>query len=307
MKLKLHIAFLLIVMNVFSQKNNSNLTFSVNLLNETFGSGQNTTTSGISPAYCYNDQVSGTCFGNSLYLNDNQYVVTKAISPNNPVWFAFNDHSSAGLDLNGRFLAINIGSAAGSYGILYQEKIFNVVPNLPILVEAYLANLITPGFVGDDPGVIFEIRTSTGVLISQHSIPYIPKTGTWLLETVNLGAVSVGTPYLNFIIRSGSIMYNGNDLAMDDIRVYQNSSLKTNESVFNQVVVYPNPVSTTLNIDNVALDEAFVYDVFGHLIKTEKFGGGIKNVIDLKGITKGIYFINLQSAGISATRKIIVE
>jgi hypothetical protein len=37
---------------------------------------------------------------------------------------------------------VNIGDAAGNYGVLYSKPIVDVIPNQPINVEVYLANLL---------------------------------------------------------------------------------------------------------------------------------------------------------------------
>ncbi len=214
-------------------------TFS-NLLNEDFGIGSNTTTPGIAAAYCYNDQCSRACNNtsdpNDPYrdrLEDGQYVVTRQIIPNNGNWWVARDHTSTvpspsnptgTFNPNGRFLAINVGAAAGVNGILYSKKIYDVIPNEDIIVEAYVSNLLlsTSG-APHNTGFTYEIRTSTGFLLaSEPSIPdLLPRTSTWLLRTVNLKPGGAVTPYLVFNVLSSSTEYNGNDAVIDDIRVYQ--------------------------------------------------------------------------------------
>jgi large repetitive protein len=222
-------------------------TFS-NLLNETFGSGANTTTPGIAAAYCWNGQpypASTPCgttpvgFTSPVYcgqytIEDNQYDVTRAIIPNNCAWFAFRDHTSNGTDPNGRFLAVNIGGAAGANGILYSKKINDVIPGQPIIVEAYVANLLRANLVGGvDPSFSFEVVNNAGVVLAQlppipptpnplgiPPIPTITRSNTWKLQTVTLTPPGTDTS-LTFNIRSGSTQYGGNDALIDDIRVYQ--------------------------------------------------------------------------------------
>lgn len=209
-------------------------TFS-NLLNEDFGIGANTTTPGIASAYCFHDLdvVPSTCSNPALTLEDNQYVVTRGLVPNNPAWFAFRDHTTAGANPNGRFLAVNIGEAAGPNGVLYSKVINDVIPNQPVIVEAYLANLLRANFVGAvDPSFSFELVDSSGNIIAQQPpipptpnptgippIPTIPRSNTWVLRSVSLNPGNNTT--LTFRVRSGSIQYNGNDAAIDDIRVFQ--------------------------------------------------------------------------------------
>ena len=211
-------------------------TFS-NLLEENFGIGPNTTTPGIASAYCYHnlDVVPSTCPNKALTLEDNQYVVTRGIVPNNAAWFAFRDHTSAATtpNPNGRFLAINIGGAAGANGILYSQIINDVIPNQPVIVEAYLANLFRANFVGGaDPSFSFELVDLAGNVIAQQPpippnpnptgvppIPPILRSNKWELRTVSLNPGN--NTSLRFNVRSGSVVYSGNDAAIDDIKVYQ--------------------------------------------------------------------------------------
>ena len=205
-----------------------------NLLNEDFGSGANTTTPGISSNYCFNNQPypAGSPCGNavagfstpaacgSYYVDDNQYVVTSALNPNICVWFDYRDHTSNGTNPNGRFLAVNIGSAAGAYGILYSKPIVGVIPNQPVKVELYLANLLRAGANLADPDFILELVNASGTVVATQNTGIIDNiTDGWQFKqiTLNPGA----NTSLTFVIRSGSTEYVGNDAAIDDIKVYQ--------------------------------------------------------------------------------------
>lgn len=208
-----------------------------NLLKEDFGIGDNTTTPGIAAAYCYHDlNLPSTCTDKRTTLEDGQYVVTKAIIPNNGAWYEFRDHTYNGANKDARFLAINIGGAAGANGVLYSKVINDVIPNQPVIVEAYLANLFRANFTdGVDPSFSFELVNAAGTIIAQQppippnppapnptNIPPIPpilRSNKWELRTVSLDPGNNTT--LTFRVRSGSIDYNGNDAAIDDITVYQ--------------------------------------------------------------------------------------
>ncbi|MGY0392656.1 T9SS type B sorting domain-containing protein [Bizionia sp. KMM 8389] len=194
-----------------------------NLLFEDFGEGGNTTTPGIASAYCFHDQTifPSLCSPtNNPRLEDNQYAVTSAIVPNNPAWHPYRDHTSNGTNPNGRFLAINIGSAAGPNGILYSKPIENVLPNQEILVDLYLANLLRVGVGGADPDFILELVDTSGNVIASEATGIVDNTvDDWQLKSVSLNPGN--TTSLTFQIRSGSIVYGGNDAAIDDINVYQ--------------------------------------------------------------------------------------
>ncbi|WP_130734852.1 T9SS type B sorting domain-containing protein [Flavobacterium sp. J27] len=206
------------------------------LLREDFGSGANTTTPGIAAAYCWNNQpypASTPCGNNTIpgystvcgsyTIEDNQYDVTRAIIPNNCNWYPYRDHTQVltGVpDPNGRFLAINIGSAAGNYGILYSKVINSVLPNQPVLVDLYVANLLNAGVAGADPDFILELVDPSGTVVASQATGIIDNvTDGWQFQTLSLNPGNNTT--LTFNIRSGSILYGGNDAAIDDIYVRQ--------------------------------------------------------------------------------------
>ena len=219
-------------------------TFS-NLLFEDFGIGANTTTPGIASAYCFNNQqLPSTCPNPTQQLEDNQYVVTSAINPNNGAWFQFRDHTSASpgpINPNGRFLAVNIGGAAGANGVLYSKTISSIAPNQPIIVEAYLANLLRSNFTGgSDPSFVFEVRNGATLLAQSPVLPAtdpILRSDTWQLKSVSLNPPVGGfPPVITFNVLSGSTDYGGNDALIDDIKVYQLPQLCTTQRCFPLVV-----------------------------------------------------------------------
>ncbi|ELY2018616.1 hypothetical protein SL053_002547, partial [Flavobacterium psychrophilum] len=205
-----------------------------NLLFEDFGIGANTTTPGIAAAYCFNPQAypAGQPCGNAVtgfpasacgtwYLADNQYVVTSLLNPPNCLWaFPYRDHTSNGTNPNGRFLAIDIGSAAGPNGVLYSKTINNILPNQPVIVEVALANLTLAGINVANPSIILELVDGAGMVVaSQNTGDILNTVNAWQLKSLTLNPGANTT--LTLKIRSGSIRYDGNDIAIDDINVYQ--------------------------------------------------------------------------------------
>ncbi|MFD2550708.1 T9SS type B sorting domain-containing protein [Bizionia sediminis] len=281
-----------------------------NLLFEDFGEGRNTTTPGIAPAYCFHDQ---TIFPslcppfNNPRLEDNQYAVTSAIIPNNPNWHPYRDHTSNGTNPNGRFLAVNIGSAAGPNGILYSKPINNVLPNQDIIVDLYLANLLDVGVAGADPDFILELVDGSGTVIASQATGIIDNTvNAWQLRSVSLNPGSNTT--LTFQIRSGSILYNGNDAAIDDINVYQVPIVCTTEvnfpividsnQAFSAQVVSATDVSCfgsndgqiTLAAANFQLPYGFDYSIDGGTTWTNS----TSSPVTISNLPSGTYNVNIR-------------
>jgi hypothetical protein len=297
-----------------------------NLLYETFGSGVNTTTPGIAPSYCWNNQnyppglpcgnnpVTGyptticksSAGTNTWTIEDNQYDVTSNINPNNCSWFAYKDHTSDGADPMGRFLAINIGATAGINGVLYSKYINGIIPNQEITIELFVGNLIKIGVVNAaDPVFTIELVDANDIVVVSQSTGLIPKSNSWQLRTftVNPG----NNTSLNFKIRSASNLFNGNDAVIDDIKISQLPILGFSETVFDKVSIYPNPTPGEFHIDNVALERITIYDPLGNLIKELSFANSLNNTINLATLSKGVYFMNLQAEGVTTFKKIIVE
>ncbi len=207
-------------------------TFST-LLEENFGSGNPTTTPGIASAYCFNDQrIVGPYPCGQRSVEDNEYSVASFFwrsddpsSTNVGAWFNFKDHTTNGTDPKGRFLLVNIGNAAGNYGVLYSKPIVDVIPNQPLNVEVYLANLLRAGVNGANPDFIIELVDPLGNVVASQFTGVIagsttsPDRNKWVFKQLSLNPGN--NTNLTFRIKSGSILYNGNDALIDDIRVYQ--------------------------------------------------------------------------------------
>ncbi|MRX70438.1 hypothetical protein GJU42_20870, partial [Flavobacterium resistens] len=199
-----------------------------NLLKEDFGRGAPTTSPGIAAAYCFNNQDVNihTCPNPTRSVEDNQYSVASFFWRNDTAWYPFKDHTSNGTVADGRYLLVNIGSAAGDYGILYSKPIADVIPNQPVKVDLAVANLLNAGVDGAAPIVRFELVDPSGNVVARVDTGKIaeakndPNRTKWIeIPTISLNPGN--NTNLTFVIRSGSLEYNGNDLLIDDISVYQ--------------------------------------------------------------------------------------
>ena len=85
-------------------------------------------------------------------------------------------------------------------------------------------------------------------------------------------------------------------------------SLGIEDSVFDKVVMYPNPTKGEVNINNISLDKATVYNSLGQLVKSFVFNSGdTNNTINLSDLPKGIYYVYLISEDAASAKKVIVE
>ena len=165
----------------------------------------------------------------STYLNDGEYVVSRRLNPNNSAWNPPVDHTGL---TNGRMLFVNVGDILGSAGaILYQREMNDVMPNQPIQFSIAIFNLIStrgtnPGAA--NPDLTIELYDSEAAIlantpiISQHigSPPKSTSPSDWREYSLSLNYTGSSTR-LFAVLRSGSLVTNGNDVAIDDIYLYQ--------------------------------------------------------------------------------------
>lgn len=86
------------------------------------------------------------------------------------------------------------------------------------------------------------------------------------------------------------------------------STLGIEDSVFDKAVVYPNPTKGVLNIENVSLEKADVYNVLGQVVKSFTLNSSnTDNKINLSGLPKAVYYVYLINENAASVKKIIVE
>ncbi|KQB38712.1 leucine-rich repeat domain-containing protein [Flavobacterium aquidurense] len=86
------------------------------------------------------------------------------------------------------------------------------------------------------------------------------------------------------------------------------STLGIEDSVFDKAVLYPNPTKGEVNINNIALEKATVYNSLGQLVKTFTLNSSnTNNTINLSGLPKGVYYVYLINKDAASAKKVIVE
>ncbi|NQX85096.1 MAG: T9SS type A sorting domain-containing protein [Flavobacteriaceae bacterium] len=88
---------------------------------------------------------------------------------------------------------------------------------------------------------------------------------------------------------------------------YSLATLRKNDNnqSLNDIKVYPNPASSELSIEaNLTIDNLSIYDINGRLIDSiQNANSELK--LDVSNLTKGIYFIEIQSGNIKQTLKFV--
>jgi hypothetical protein len=77
---------------------------------------------------------------------------------------------------------------------------------------------------------------------------------------------------------------------------------------FEDIVLYPNPSKGLMYLDYKDLEEVIISDVFGKQVKTILYTPGENaTVIDMTGLSSGLYILVIKSQGNELFRKIVVE
>ncbi len=88
--------------------------------------------------------------------------------------------------------------------------------------------------------------------------------------------------------------------------------LSVNEEELNgSISLYPNPATSTFYIKNgsfINLKKAVIYDISGRLISNVDISNTSRiKTIDVTGVSKGVYFVNIHSDNAMITRKMILD
>ncbi|PXY39241.1 hypothetical protein DMB65_18495, partial [Flavobacterium cheongpyeongense] len=225
-----------------------------NLLQEDFGKGGYTTTPGISPVYCFEDESTphpaswpvATCGPITDYqINDGKYAVASSIKTNfGGTWIVAKDHTTP-TDALGRFLCVNIGSSAGVGGIIYSKPIKDVIENQPVLISLWAENLMksSTGSEYSNPKLTIQLVdnldpvTGGGTIVATTDTanPWdVPRNEKWEYKELSLNPGTYKN--LSFVIRSYNTAFSGNDVLLDDIWVRQIPKSCGNEKSFPIVI-----------------------------------------------------------------------
>ena len=136
-------------------------------------------------------------------------------------------------------------------------------------------------------------------LSAQNVTPNFPYTGTWydLMDETGNTSINVANVATPINIPAGGFKIYGNQnitLSADDFK----TSL--------DLVVYPNPVSTTFQI-NKPVDTVSVYDILGKLIIQFKgdFQSGYE--FDVSKITQGLYIVKFDYLTNTVSKRLIIN
>lgn len=205
-----------------------------------------------------------------------------------------------------------------------------------VIQSPYAAAYITVEVYTDNYGseTTWDVRDGSNAIVASGG-PYTDGTNELFSELVSLTNVECyefniydaygdgiccawGDGYFNVLDENGVAIISGGEFIDFDSRTFKNemAAVSVEEiSAIANVNVYPNPVNETANVvfnltSNVDTNIEIV-NILGEVVYTENLGtltnGQHTTVVDVQGLTNGIYFLNIISEGNIVSKKINVS
>ena len=145
---------------------------------------------------------------------------------------------------------------------------------------------------------------------------FTPSSSEW--ETVTITNITNSFFTSNFRFKFEFVSGGGNNIYIDDINLFDPNDASSNINEvdgINFFKVFPNPANTMTNIslttESVKEIEINILDMIGKKVMNVYNGetsmGANNYSVNTSSISKGVYFINIQSEGTLISKKLIIE
>lgn len=171
------------------------------------------------------------------------------------------------------------------------------------LCEIYLETNSTVTLTGDN-NTVYAKSGTTVIVAGDGNDVEMDSTGVTLTDNGTNTTIFVCEPFVN-----GAISFDYTDVDTTNGCITLAPSGIRHEAIVNNISVFPNPVSTVLNValpgkgGNATYN---VYSISGKVVLSGLLKNGTTQ-IDMNGLNKGLYFIEVQSANGKISKRISVE
>lgn len=155
-----------------------------------------------------------------------------------------------------------------------------------------------------------ELATASTPIMNPLNIQqcfFNPSATEWRKDSIDLSAFTNET---EVIIRFNYISANGGSINIDNILV-DGENISVSELSQQQLSLFPNPASGLVHLSTAGekLGSVRVYNLAGSLVFEQNFDGSSQEDyrMDVSGFSKGVYQVEVITAGGSAYRKLVVD
>ncbi len=168
------------------------------------------------------------------------------------------------------------------------------MPSISINVDTVYLSIPTPVQFNDNSAIAdtwyWEFGDSTNSTI-QNPVHNYDSTGSYTIILIASYGICSDTTYALIVVLDSSTSI---------VHLQQNEVLK----------LYPNPVNTEVVVETsekLIVSELAIYDLRGQLLITKQFDKGAiyELTVSVEGLTKGVYFIRINSDAGSVVKKFI--
>jgi hypothetical protein len=101
--------------------------------------------------------------------------------------------------------------------------------------------------------------------------------------------------------------FNAPIMTNEEVTLIVEETFSTAEFSTNSITIFPNPTSSTLNINaKTAISSVSIYDLNGRLLTTELSGSdGLEHQLDVSTLSAGVYFLEVQADDMKQVVKFI--
>lgn len=194
------------------------------------------------------------------------------------------------------------GSTMLKFDVAYQKKSSSssLQDTLKILVSGDCGQTF--------PNNVYEKTGDELETLDTLSIDFVPAYNShWRRDSIDLSAFNGQ----NIMIQFETTNRQGNNVYIDNISVYNgNEPVSIEETILNNLSIYPNPVQSMLMIDATKLPSGS-YDVeilnsLGELIASIEMKATVQK-IDVSRWVKGVYILKITSEYATKTKRLIIQ